>query len=350
MNIRGFARLFAFVLVAVAFIPFANAQQQPERAQAQAEREATQPGNNAPFWKDVQAGRLGSTQVETIEASNLINRGGQVWRSIHEGQLRIWAAVWLLGVPVLILLFYLIVGPQRLHEPPSGRWIRRFAAWERTVHWTVTIAFVILALTGLTLYFGKYYLAVLLTYPIYSWVAKICVSLHNFTAPVFAIFLVLMLVNFVSRNLPRSWDWTWLKHGGGLVGDKREPPAGFFNAGEKIWFWLGPCLLGLVMIGSGVVLLFPVYNQTRDVLATADIVHLLGALAFVGLAFGHIYMGTIGQIGAYRAMRKGLVDEVWAKEHHALWYEDLKEGRAAQASDAPLLTPRATIGRPRHAP
>ena len=345
MNIRAFASL---LLVLVFCAPVALAQPDTGKAQQQAQQEERQPGNNQPFWRDVQSGRIGSTQVQNIEAGSIINTGGQVWRSLHEGRLQFWAAIWLIGVPILILAFYFIIGPQKLHHPPTGRLIRRFAAWERGVHWTTAIAFTVLAITGLTLYFGKYYLAVLLTYPIYSWVARICVTLHNLTAPIFIAALLAMFLNFVRRNLWRRWDTNWVRHGGGLV-SKHEPPAGFFNAGEKIWFWLGAVCLGLVQIGSGILLLFPIYNQTRDVLTVADLTHLVGALAFVGAAFGHIYMGTIGQPGAYRAMRRGVVDEDWAKEHHALWYEDLRAGRAAEASDAPLIAPPATPERERPA-
>jgi formate dehydrogenase subunit gamma len=95
------------------------------------------------------------------------------------------------------------------------------------------------------------------------------------------------------------------------------------------------------MIVSGAVLLLPVYNQTRDVLAAADIVHLSAALLFLAASFGHIYMGTIGMRGALRAMREGVVDETWAKEHHSRWHDDLKARRAHEASDAPLLAPTA---------
>jgi formate dehydrogenase subunit gamma len=341
--------LFLFFLGLSFWIEPAFAQPNPERAEAQAEREAVQPGNNSPFWQDVQAGRIGSTQVQNIEAGSLINRGGEIWRSLHEGPIPFWGAVWLLAVPAAILLFYFIVGPMRLHEPESGRPIRRFSAWERAVHWTVTFAFVILALTGLILFFGKHYLAVLLTYPVYSWVAKASISLHNFTAPLFAVSLGLMFISFLKRNLWRRHDLLWLRKGGGLV-SKRDPGSGFFNAGEKLWYWGGVVLLGLVMVGSGLVLLFPVYNQTRDVLAVADIIHVIGALLFIGAAFGHIYIGTIGMRGAYRAMRRGWVDETWAKEHHKFWYEDLRAGRAHEASDAPLIAPPAKPERPRPAP
>jgi formate dehydrogenase subunit gamma len=59
----------------------------------------------------------------------------------------------------------------------------------------------------------------------------------------------------------------------------------------------------------------------------ANIVHLSVAALFMLAALGHIYMGTIGMEGAYRAMRDGYVDEEWAREHHAIWYEEVRQGK-----------------------
>jgi len=331
MNISASARFL--LLVAVLLCTAAWAQ-----PNAQAERQETQPGNNQPFWLGAESGRVGVTQAQNVDAGVLINTGGEIWRRLHEGPFPFWGAIWLAGVPGAILAFWLVFGPLKLHGPESGRLIRRFAAWERALHWATAICFIILAVTGFTLFFGKYYVEALLTYPVYSWVAKAAVSLHNFAAPVFTVAMVSLFLGFVKRNLWRTYDWQWLRRFGGLVG-AGEPPSGFFNAGEKLWFWLGVTVLGLVMVCSGAVLLLPVYNQTRDVLAVADIVHLSGALLFVAAAFGHIYMGTLGMRGAYRSMREGVVDETWAKEHHPYWYDDLKAGRAHEASDAPLIPP-----------
>jgi len=330
-SVRSFLLLLLFLTVCVAAAAWA--QPSPEAA-----REQTQPGNNQPFWLDVERGRVGVTNAQNIDAGVLINTGGEIWRRLHEGPFPFYGAIWLLGVPAAILAFWLVVGPIKLREPASGRMIRRFAAWERGLHWAVTITFILLALTGFMLFFGKYYVEALLTYPVYSWVAKIAVSLHNLTAPLFAVASISLFLAFVKRNLWRAYDWQWLRRAGGMLGGA-EAPAGFFNAGEKLWFWLGVTALGLVMIVSGAVLLLPVYNQTRDVLAVADIVHLAGALAFVGISFGHMYLGTIGMRGAWRAMRDGLVDETWAKEHHGEWHKDLKAGRVREAADAPLIAP-----------
>jgi formate dehydrogenase subunit gamma len=78
---------------------------------------------------------------------------------------------------------------------------------------------------------------------------------------------------------------------------------------------------------SGLILNFPNFDQVRALMIQANIIHGIAAIAFIILALGHIYMGTIGVEGAYQNMRYGYTDETWAKEHHQLWYEDVKSGK-----------------------
>jgi formate dehydrogenase subunit gamma len=60
----------------------------------------------------------------------------------------------------------------------------------------------------------------------------------------------------------------------------------------------------------------------------ASIVHIAAAMLAAGMVIGHIYLGTIGMEGAYESMRTGYVDDVWAKEHHDLWYADIEQGKS----------------------
>jgi formate dehydrogenase subunit gamma len=79
-----------------------------------------------------------------------------------------------------------------------------------------------------------------------------------------------------------------------------------------------------VVIWSGLVLLFPNFDQTRATMQVAWVWHACAALLYVSISFGHIYLGTAGLEGSYQAMRTGYVDEVWAKEHHQYWYNEVK--------------------------
>jgi formate dehydrogenase subunit gamma len=155
--------------------------------------------------------------------------------------------------------------------------------------------------------------------------------------------VALFALLFVRHNLPRAYDIAWFANALGYVTGKKHVPSGKFNAGEKVWFWGGVLVCGLIVSASGFVLDFPNFNQTRSTMQISNIVHLTIASLFMLAALGHIYMGTLGMAGAYDAMSKGYVDETWAKEHHLYWYNDVKAGKVPTAPDdvpAPAVAPR----------
>jgi formate dehydrogenase subunit gamma len=160
----------------------------------------------------------------------------------------------------------------------------------------------------------------------FSWLTIVSKNLHNFVGPLFIFSIVVGFLIYVKDNLLRSYDWKWIASFGGMF-SSHEVPSGRFNGLEKMWFWGGLTLLGIVMAVTGLILDFPNWNQVRESMQTANVIHLIAAVLFICAAFGHIYMGTIGMEGAYRAMRDGYVDEEWAREHHSIWYEEVKQGR-----------------------
>ena len=89
-------------------------------------------------------------------------------------------------------------------------------------------------------------------------------------------------------------------------------------------------MLSTILIVSGLVLVFPNFDQTRSTMQVSNVVHMVAAYVAIALACVHIYLGTIGMTNAYRAMRDGYVDESWAKHHHLRWYEDILVGRARE--------------------
>lgn len=300
-------------------------------AQQQAQRQITQPGNNAPVWRDVRKGEnpYQTTQVRGIETNILVQPAGETWRQIHNGPLPLYSGLLLIVMLLLIFGYYRWKGPLKLHEKPTGRLIQRFSDWERLVHWSAAISFVILGISGVVLMFGKYVILPVLGYTVFSWLAIIGKNLHNFIGPLFIFCTLAMFVTFVKDNLWRAIDFTWFAKAGGLLSGEHVP-SGRFNAGEKAWFWFGVTLLGLVIGASGLVLDFPNFAQTRSVMQQANVVHAVSTIVFITLALSHIYIGTIGAEGAYESMRHGLVDEAWAKEHHEIWYEEVKAGKSEQ--------------------
>lgn len=266
------------------------------------------------------------------EQDVVLQRGGNTWRNLRNGPIATIAGTLLLVFPMLIFGFYRAVGAAK--EAGGGRRIQRFTGWERLVHWATAITFLILAVSGLIILFGKKLLLPWMGHEVFFWFALLSKYVHNFVGPLFILCSILMFFTFLQRNVFRRWDWQWIKKGGGLIRHEHIP-AGFFNAGEKIWFWGGVTLLGLLMSVTGLMMNFPYFKSigssfglTRYLLQLADYLHLAGATLYILASMGHIYIGTWGTPGAYHAMRHGEVDEGWARAHHEIWYEDMKQGLA----------------------
>jgi formate dehydrogenase subunit gamma len=293
-----------------------------EQTILQTEKNSPEPGFDSAASGKVHFDRHYLGQYGSTEGTVILQRGGNTWRLLRNGPIATASGFLLLVTPLLILGFYLGVGPARPIQHEAGRRLERFNRWQRWVHWSTAISFLALALTGLTILFGKKVLLPWMGNDIFAWVAMLAKLIHNFVGPLFIVCSIVMFITFVRNNFFQRWDWLWIKHGGGLTSHKNIP-AGYFNAGEKLWFWGGVVLLGLVMSVTGLVLDFVNFGQTRYVLQIADYLHLGGATLYMVAAMGHIYLGTIGTPGAYDAMRHGSVDANWAKVHHELWYDDV---------------------------
>lgn len=283
--------------------------------------------NKPPKWSEVES-KPQYASVSGRETNVLVEDEGHWWRAVRNGPVTFYGGIALLVVPTLLLLFYFIKGPFKLHDKPTGRLIERFNSAERMAHWTMAISFVALAITGIVILFGKYVLLPIFGASAFSWITVVGKNIHNFVGPLFLFSIIVFFVIYVKDNFLSGKDFTWLSKFGGLMSG-HHVPSGRFNGGEKMWFWLSVVILGLLVSTSGLVLLFPNWNTGRELMAQANLFHAIGAVTFATLAFGHIYIGTIGTEGAYQGMREGLVDETWAKEHHSLWYDEVKSGKRA---------------------
>jgi len=313
----------------------ACAQGQESRAkESQAQRQQVQPGNNAPVWREVRSGKEEYTSIKGRETGVLIQTEGETWRKLRNGPITQYGGWLIVLVLTAIGLFYKWRGPIGLHSPPTGKMIERFSSFERMAHWTMAISFCILAVSGLTMLFGKHVLLPLIGHTLFSWLAELGKILHNFTGPVFMFSIAVFVVTFIRDNFPRAYDVVWLAKFGGVFSGEAVP-CGRFNAAEKIWFWGGVIALGTVSSASGLVLDFPNFDQSRVLMMLANIVHVIAALLFIVWSFSHIYLGTVGTTGAYEGMRDGYVDETWAREHAQYWYVDVKAGKRALPSGTP---------------
>jgi formate dehydrogenase subunit gamma len=295
----------------------------------QQQRAVTQPGNNAPFYREVRSGKgeYTTTSARGRETDVLVQSAGDTWRRIRNGPVMFYGG-WLLVLAIAAILgLYLWKGPVKLSEPLSGRQMRRFTAFEMTVHWSTAISFCLLGISGLVMFFGKNLLLPVIGYTLFGWFTYLCKNVHNFIAPLFIVSAAVMVVIWARDNLWRGYDFMWLRRAWAFFLKSEHIPSGRFNAGEKIWFWAGVLGLSIVMAWSGLVLLFPNFDQTRATMQVAWIWHVSAAVLYIAASLGHIYMGTIGVEHTYDNMRHGWTDETWAKEHHSIWYEEVKSGR-----------------------
>ncbi len=327
--------------------------------QTNAERKQVQPGNNAPMWRDVGKGVTGYSSLplaEAPEAGNLIQpfvqypgsrltNAGEAWRQVRNNWLIPYGGALLFIVLLTLAIFYKTKGPLGGHLPDTGRKIERFTPFERAAHWSNAGAFIALAVSGIVMAFGKFFILPVIGSTLFGWLSFALKNLHNFVGPLFAVSLLIIVITFIKDNIATAADFVWLSKAGGMLGDK-EVPSHRFNAGEKGLFWWGITIPGIVVVGSGLFLdkLLPGLMYLRGDMQIAHMLHLVCALVMMALLMGHIYMGTIGTKGAYGAMKTGYVDEAWAQEHHELWLNDIKAGKIpAQRSktepSAPLQAP-----------
>jgi len=269
------------------------------------------------------AGRI---DIPDTKAAVLIQPAGRTWDYFHEVLLHWGGAIVILGMIAVLGAAYLIMGRLRITAGRSGQKILRFKAFERFSHWLTAVSFVVLGLTGLNITFGP---------EAFSNVSEVAKYMHNFTSFAFVAGLILIAVIFFRDNLFEKVDADWIKQGGGFI-KSRHAPAGRFNPGEKLVYWLS-LAAGVTISASGFLLLFPFFGTDIADMQLAQVIHAVVAVLFVALILGHIYIGTLGMEGAFEAMGTGEVDLNWAKEHHDRWLAQQLASEDRQAH--PLATP-----------
>ena len=302
-----------------------------EQSQDEAAAVAKAEEQRREFWRQARSGVEGYTAVSGPEAGVLIQSGGDVWRAVREGPILRYGGFVLLGVLVALLLFHFIAGSVKL-EQRSGRMITRWTLFERVIHWYTAILFIILAITGLSLLFGRTVLSPWMGKEAFAAFANVAKPVHDWLAVPFVIGLVLMMVPWMKESLFKAYDLKWFAMGGGYLDKSKHPPAGFVNAGEKVWYWF-LFFGGIVLVVSGFFLLFPNFGWARSTMQLAHIAHAVSGIGLIAFSFAHMYLGTVGNEGSLEGMVSGQVDEAWAKAHHNLWYEEvMKHGNPKDAS------------------
>jgi formate dehydrogenase subunit gamma len=272
------------------------------------------------LWREVRQRDIqssGISQVKGVDSGILINARGDQWARFRMEELSTYGGIAIAGIFAIIVLFYVVRGRVPIEGGLSGRMVRRFTDYERIVHWTLAIVFLFLAITGLILLLGRPLLLPLFGKEVFSILASASKEGHNLFGPLFLVSLIMMLISFARRNIYEKGDMTWLIRGGGLIGEGHAS-GGFFNMGEKTWYWM-VILIGLVIAISGLILVSPNFGQGRMIMGLSHVVHTIGAIILIAVSIGHMYLGSIGSEGALEGMKTGYVDINWADAHHDRW-------------------------------
>jgi formate dehydrogenase subunit gamma len=263
----------------------------------------------------------------------LIQNGGENWRQLRNGPVSTIGAWILAGFLALIVIFHFTAGPQKPDRPPSGDRMPRWSLGDRIIHWYTAVLFIVLAITGLSLLFGRAVLIPVLGLEGFAAYAGIAKSLHNYLGPFFLVGVLAEVLFWFRFNGFTRDDWRWLLRFGGMLGGGHAH-AGRTNGGEKVWFWF-IATIGLIGVGaSGLVMNFPNFDQSRETMQLANLIHASLAILWVGIALGHIYVGTLGTPGTLDGMVKGHVSKEWMQTHHDRWHDQLeREGKVASAAE-----------------
>jgi len=198
------------------------------------------------------------------------------------------------AVPGIFLLHYLIVGAK--HFDHDGDQVFFFPRYTRVVHFFAAVSFSLLALTGLMMVLGAYLGGGALI--------RFARYVHIGAAMVFVLPAVLMLLMWFKDMLPQLHDISWMFMLGGYLSKEKKPvPAGKYNAGQKMYFWLAT-VGGVVMAYTGYII-WGMGTTNLDTVILYTIIHNVLGMVTLAFYFTHVYMVAFAIAGALDSMKTG---------------------------------------------
>lgn len=242
----------------------------------------------------------------------------------HEYFTKIFLAILVL-VPAAFLTHYKIIGPKVF--PHDGKKIQAFSLYNRIIHQVAAVSFIVIVPTGFVIVFGSFFGG--------GMFVTLCKNLHGiFTIP-FAIVVIPMFLMWLKEAIFNFDDVKWMMIVGGYLSKEKKPiPAGKFNAGQKMWYWIAT-LGGMVMVITGAAMFFLDFNidmvksmtglSQIDFLRVMAILHNVVGFLVVALFITHVYMSMFAIKGAVHSILDGHMEEEEVRILHSSWYKKLKE-------------------------
>ncbi|MGN7854371.1 MULTISPECIES: formate dehydrogenase subunit gamma [Exiguobacterium] len=211
----------------------------------------------------------------------------------------------LLILSVLVLaIHYIKRGTKGVQLDDSNNVIERFTRFERTLHNIRALTFTIAAISGLVFLFIEGTVA--------------AGMMHNISGILFFTTSVITFFLWHKSFWFKPYDKSWLQHlGGYLTKQSLSLPAGKFNAGQKIFFWI-TILLPIFLLATGINLFISRITET-EADGTILIIHAGTATLATILVVGHIYLSLWANKGTWRVLKNGKVSVKWAQSNHPNW-------------------------------
>jgi len=199
--------------------------------------------------------------------------------------------------------------------------VLRYEFNERLNHWVAAGSFIYLMLTGLAFWSPwLFWLASVLGG------AELSRMLHPWVGLVFFVSVCYMYALWSSQMKHDPVDTEWWKslHYYIRNEDDKMPPAGRYNAGQKLLFW-SFFFGGIVLLATGLVLWFTesIPWAWRWVRYLSVVLHAGTALLMIGNLMIHVYMGVFAERGAFGSVIRGDVSLAFAKRYHPGWYQEI---------------------------
>jgi len=203
---------------------------------------------------------------------------------------------------------------------PHGH-VLRYTFVERMTHWLAAGSYIYLLATGLAFWSPwMFWIAVVLGG------GQLSRMLHPWAGLIFVGSLLHMFQMWSKQMGFETVDREWWKslHYYIRNQDEKMPPAGRYNAGQKVLFW-SFFYAGIVLLLSGLVLWFTdsLPWSLRWLRYAAVILHPVAALVTVANFMIHIYMGVFAERGAFGSVIRGDVSLTFAKRYHPGWYDEI---------------------------
>lgn len=271
-------------------------------------------GNDSLMVNPMNKKLYGGPEVEAIKTWGIgspnSNGLGEIFTLLQGHYFSLIFGAILILVPLAFLAHFIVVGQKKFSH---GKKIKVFSSYNIFVHWAAAIPFVVLTLSGLVMIFGSNFGG--------GTFVRFARDIHGIATILFVIFGFLMFLMWVKPALFKLYDIQWLMIMGGYLSKEKKPiPAGKFNAGQKMWFWV--CTVGgFVMAISGAFMFF----QFSDIetLRTMALIHNVLGFLVIALLITHIYMAVFAIEGALSSIIDGHMGEEEIAILHSYYYKEI---------------------------